>query len=124
MGWEHCHIEWGEYLETYQDKAHRGYGHKLCPYSSQYRDSFKYVGTLVLGIDGSGNPITKTGEMVAGNSLDLSLYGSDYSGYQCSDHTTTEGRMVPSSNPPGFMCRDPNCFYYTTMASGTYYKEA
>jgi hypothetical protein len=121
MSWSRrtCFIDLG----SIQDKNKPGYCHKLCPYSTEYRDRFKYEGTLCLGIVG-GQPDYQTGTFVAGNSLDRSLYGVSYASYGCSVHTTTSGRMLYADNPPGWICKDPNCYYHTTVASGKCYREA
>lgn len=99
----------------------RGYCHKLCPYSIEYRDKFRYEGRIITGYNGS-DPIYQQGIWVVGNSVDPS-FKQEYGTYECSAHTTTSGRMEPLMTPPGWICKDPNCYYYTTVASGSRYKE-
>lgn len=99
----------------------RGYSHKLCPWSTAYRDKFRYEGNRIVGYNGA-QPIYQFGVWVIGNSVDPS-FTTEYATYECSDHTFTEGRMEPNQNPPGWICKDPNCCYYTTVASGKRYKE-
>jgi hypothetical protein len=98
-----------------------GYAAKLCPYSTNYRDRFSFTGTMIVGLDLSNDPITAAGTFVLGNSTDLSFYGVAVSTYTCSEHTTTSGRMLMDSNPPSWICRDPNCWYKTT--TGKFYTE-
>jgi hypothetical protein len=105
-----------------EDLRRRGYSYKLCPYSTAYRDGFKFSGTLCTGVI-NGEPQCATGEFVVGNSTNQEFFAKDYSGYLCSEHTTTSGRMVPKSNPPGWLCEDPNCYYFTTTNVGVHYKE-
>jgi hypothetical protein len=105
-----------------EDKRKRGYTYKLCPYSAEYRDKFRYEGRIYLGVTG-GLPTYVEGVLVAGNSTDKSFLGLEYSSYPCSTHTTTSGRMVQAMNPPGWQCEDPNCYYFTTLVSGMRYRE-
>jgi hypothetical protein len=100
-----------------------GYTYKLCPYSSAYRERFKYEGQLCTGFDAYNVPIYSTGTFVCGNSTDQAFYGLDYVSYPCSEHVTTSGQMLPSSNPPGWVCPDPNCYYTITVESGSPYRE-
>lgn len=99
----------------------RGYCHKLCPWSVEYREKFKYEGRIITGYTG-GQPIYQTGLWVVGNSIDSS-FKKDYGTYECSLHTTTSGRMEYNSDPPGWQCTDPNCYYFTTVASGKRHRE-
>ena len=121
MGWERKHFE---YTTLGKDKTKRGYRYKLCPYSCQYRDTYKYTGEFCVGLDSSGVTIKEVGTFVLGNSVNTSFLGVPYDSYICSDHTTTSGRMIPTQNPPGWTCDDPNCYYYTTVAVGQQYREA
>jgi hypothetical protein len=104
------------------DERKRGYTHKLCPYSTAYRDRYRFIGTVCTGIV-NGMPQNISGDFIIGNSTDDSFYMAPYDSYLCSEHTTTSGRMVPKSNPPGWLCEDPNCYYFTTVVSGGHYKE-
>ena len=117
---------WARYYPVYndlgEDKRKRGYTYKLCPYSTAYRDKFRYDGRLYTGMSG-GQSTYIEGIFVAGNSTDRSFFGVEYSSYECSEHTTTSGRMIHASNPPGWMCDDPNCYYFTTVVSGMKYRE-
>jgi hypothetical protein len=99
-----------------------GYSYRLCPYSTAYRDEFRHIGTVFTGII-NGVPSSVTGDLVVGNSADLTYYATPYNSYPCSDHATTQGRMVPKSNPPGWLCDDPDCYYFTTVVIGERYKE-
>ena len=71
----------------------------------------------------NGEPSYLDGDFVVGNSTRAQFFGLDYSSYVCSDHTTSSGRMLPTSNPPGWECDDPNCYYFTTAVSGMRYRE-
>jgi len=104
------------------DKNQPGYCHKLCPYSTAYRDKYQYTGKICTGMVG-GEPQYQTGTFVLGNSNDRTLYGVAYATYECSEHTTTSGRMFYKDNPPGWACKDPACYYHTTVASGECYQE-
>jgi len=102
---------------------HRGYSFKLCPYSTEYREKYKYSSGFIYGFDGDGNPLRYSNTVVVGNTTNSDLQALPYSGYQCSDHTTTSGYMEYHSDPPGWICNDPNCLYHTTLASGKCYIE-
>jgi hypothetical protein len=103
------------------NRVQRGHTYKLCPYSTAYREKFKFEGDRIVGYNGA-QPIYSNGIWVMGNSNDPNFTRA-YDGYPCSDHTQMDGRMETTQNPPGFICRDPNCYYYTTVASGERYKE-
>jgi hypothetical protein len=105
-----------------EDRRKRGYTHRLCPYSTAYKSKFRFIGTLCTGII-NGTPQNISGDFVVGNSSNPDFFVKEYSGYLCSDHTTTSGRMVPTSNPPGVLCEDPACYYFTTIKIGVRYKE-
>lgn len=92
-------------------KRKPGYGFKLCPYSNEYRDIHVFIGDFITGVDANNDPIKVTGSFVLGNSTNTDLFGIPAASYICSEHTTTSGRMMPVSNPPGWVCRDPNCQY-------------
>jgi hypothetical protein len=102
---------------TYNDVGknldQRGYCWKLCPWSTAYRERFRYEGLLLV------NGSYQDGVWVVGNSTDES-FRLDYDSYVCSEHTTTSGRMEYFQNPPGWICRDPNCHYFTTMGGENY----
>lgn len=117
-----CHLR-QEYLRNDLGKNldERGYCHKLCPWSVEYREKFKYEGRIITGYSG-GVPVYQQGIWVVGNSTDSS-FKQEYSTYECSAHTTTSGRMEPLMTPPGWICRDPNCYYYTTIVNGERYRE-
>jgi hypothetical protein len=99
----------------------RGYSHKLCPWSQEYRERFKYEGEIVVRYVGN-TPVYESGVWVVGNSVDES-FKKEYGTYECSPHTTTSGRMEYYQNPPGWICRDPNCYHYTTVTDGERYRE-
>lgn len=120
MGWARKSIDRAN-LGSNQNK--RGYSYKLCPYSTTYREKFKHDGEICTGFDAVGLPLSADGVWVIGNSTNLEFYRAAYTTYVCSDHTTTSGRMVYASNPPGWICDDPNCYYYTTVANGRRYRE-
>jgi hypothetical protein len=119
-------MSWARHYPFYddlgEDKRKRGYSYKLCPYSSEYRDKYKYEGRLYTGMS-AGQATYIEGIFVAGNSTDRSFFGLDYSSYPCSLHTTTSGRLIQAANPPGWQCEDPNCYYFTTVVSGMKYRE-
>ncbi len=76
-----------------------GYSWKICPYSTDFD----------LSVDLLGNTF------VPPNWKDPSFR---------SVHTVTEGRMFMKSAPrPGFICKDDNCYYYTTIITGSRYFE-
>jgi hypothetical protein len=100
-----------------------GYTFKLCPYSTQYRNSFTFT-NFIYGFDSNGDPLRESTNVVIGNTTNESLYGLAESTYPCSDHTTTSGRMEYHSNPPGWICRDLSCYYATTVVSGGCYIES
>ena len=100
-----------------------GYCFKLCPYSTNYRDKYIYSGPYYIGFDADRDPVLGTDVVVLGNTTNQSLQGLAYDSYPCSEHTTTSGRMEQVSNPPGWICRDPNCYYTATLASGRCYRE-
>lgn len=106
-----------------QFRSTRGYCFKLCPYSTAYRDKFTYPAGYIYGLDANSNPLTWLEEMVIGNTTNSGLQNLPLSGYLCTDHTTTSGRMEYSSHPPGWICKDPNCYYSTVIAIGSCYKE-
>jgi hypothetical protein len=110
-------------LDSWQDRNTRGYNYKLCPYSTAYRDQFTYSGTVCTGIALNGAAQNITGVFVIGNSTNDEFHALPYGSYACSDHSTTGGRMVHVSNPPGWMCDDPNCYYFINTASGRRYRE-
>lgn len=103
------------------DTNKRGYCWKLCPWSTNYRDQFRYEGEIIVGYNGT-TPVYQDGIWVVGNSTDES-FKQPFSGYECSEHTTTSGRMEYYQNPPGWICRDPNCYYCNTVVSGEQYRE-
>lgn len=121
MGWARYYYHYD--LDNWKDRNARGDEFKLCPYSTTYRDKFRYEGTVCTGIALDGAPQNITGTFVIGNSVDIAFYALPYDTYVCSEHTTTSGRMVHVSNPPGWMCDDPNCYYFTSIASGRRYRE-
>jgi hypothetical protein len=102
-------------------KNKRGYEFKLCPYSSAYVDKYAFDGVIYDGFDGDNNPIKRRGIFVLGNSTDNDLYGVELSSYSYTEHTVTSGRMEQIMNPPGWICLDPTCWFYTTY--GKFYKE-
>lgn len=110
-------------IDTWQNLKQRGYCHKLCPYSTEYKEKYKYEGEICVGVDADNKPIKQDGIWVMGNSTALTFYKASYATYESSIHTTTSGRMVYASNPPGWLCDDPNCYYHTTVASGHCYRE-
>jgi len=120
MGWVRKTIP--RDMSTWKNHNQIGYCHKLCPYSTEYKEKFKYEGEICTGFDGT-DPIVQDGVWVMGNSVNPSFYRAVYSTYQSSVHTTTSGRMIYVSNPPGWLCDDPNCYYHTTLASGHCYRE-
>lgn len=119
-------MSWARNYPVYEslgdDKRQRGYTYKLCPYSTAYRDKFRYQGRLYFGVV-NGEPSYLDGDFVVGNSTREEFFGLDYSSYACSVHTTTSGRMISTSNPPGWICDDPNCHYVTTVSVGNCYRE-
>lgn len=121
MGWARKTIP--RQIDAGQNLNQRGYCHRLCPYSTEYRERYKFDGEICTGLDAQYRPIMTTDIWVMGNSTNSDFYKAQYAGYLCSDHTTTSGRMVYSSNPPGWICEDPNCYYATTVASGRCYRE-
>lgn len=123
MGYSRVNILRQDYVrnDLGRNLKQRGYGHKLCPYSIEYREKFKYEGKVITGYNGS-DPIYQQGIWVVGNSTDPS-FKLEYGTYPCTPHTTTSGRMEYYQNPPGWICRDPNCYYHTTVASGERYRE-
>ena len=110
-------------ISTWTRSNKRGYSHKLCPYSTEYKEKFKYEGEICTGFDAENKPIMQDGIWVMGNSVNISFYKAAYATYNSSTHTTTSGRMIYASNPPGWICDDPNCYYITTVASGHCYRE-
>lgn len=100
-----------------------GYCFKLCPYSTAYRDRFKYEGEVCTGFAGDNTPVKQDGVWVMGNSTNPDFHRADFASYNCSDHTTTSGKMFYTSNPPGWICRDPNCYYTTVVDVGRCYRE-
>lgn len=120
MGWSRYYIN---YDDLGEDRRGRGYSYKLCPYSTAYRDMWRFEGPLCIGTDNLGNQIFAYGTLVVGNSNNDGFFGASYDTYECSVHTTTSGRMVTMQNPPGWICDDPNCYYFTTVASGRMYSE-
>jgi hypothetical protein len=121
MGWARNYYSYD--LTNWKDQVQRGYSYKLCPYSTAYRDKFRYEGTVCTGIALSGATQNITGIFVIGNSNNAAFYAKPYDAYECSEHTTTSGRMIPVSNPPGWMCDDPSCFYHTNIDSDRWYRE-
>ena len=121
MGW--ARVWWDDFDDLGVDKLGRGYSYKLCPWSQEYRDRWIVEGPISVGLDSFGNQIIHDGTLVLGNSVNQDFYGAYYATYQCSVHTTTSGRMVHSQNPPGWLCDDPSCYYFTTVASGRFYSE-
>jgi hypothetical protein len=119
MGWVRKEYH---YTDLGEDLRKRGYSYKLCPYSSEYRDRFRFEGRLYIGASG-GQSVYVDGVSVAGNSTDNHFLGLPFDTYPCSVHTTTSGRMIQASNPPGWQCEDPNCYYRTTVVSGMKYRE-
>ena len=119
MGYTRINIPYP--AEGVKNHNRKGYEFKLCPYSTAYRDNFTVSGTIITGIDVYYEPIEQTGSFVMGNSTDLSLYGVESSTYNCSAHTTMSGRMLMMTNPPGWICEDPSCYFYITY--GRYYTE-
>ena len=98
----------GDDIVTGTNKNVPGYYWKICPYSTQWSLPTK------LSIEVGGVPVGG-GPFVPANWKDPS---------QRTDHTTYEGRMFMKSAPrPGFICRDDNCYYYTTISSGSRYFE-
>ena len=104
--------------------SHPGYGWKLCPYSNQYRDEYAYPEGYIYGFDANNNPLRYTGVVVVGTTTNSDLQEIGYASYPCSDHTTTSGYMEYSSNPPGWICRDPNCYFSTTVEPDKCYTES
>jgi hypothetical protein len=121
MGWSRIQVIRNE--SSGYERLKPGRSYKLCPYSSAYREKFKYTGDVCTGLDVHNNPEYKTGDFVMGNSINPNFFALDYDTYVCSEHTTTSGRMFPAMNPPSWMCEDPNCIYFTTLASGNHYRE-
>lgn len=123
MGYARRSIDRQDYLSNNlgRNLDKRGYDWKLCPWSLEYREKFKYEGRIITGFDGN-TPIYEDGIWVVGNSTDPS-FKAEYGTYECSIHTTTSGRMETLMTPPGWICRDPNCYYFTTVASGERYRE-
>jgi len=121
MGWARYYNSYD--LGSWTDRNTRGYNFKLCPYSTAYRDSFKYEGTVCTGVALDGTPQNLTGTFVIGNSTSSVFYALPYDTYACSEHTTTSGKMVATSNPPGWICDDPNCHYRINITSGRCYTE-
>ena len=119
MGWSRLDIDRDLNAKNYNV---RGYSHKLCPYSTAYRDKYRYIGEVCTGFVDS-TPVKVVGDWVMGNSVNPDFHRAEYATYLCSDHATTSGRMVYASNPPGWRCDDPNCYYFTTVASGRCYRE-
>jgi hypothetical protein len=122
MGWSRHQDSFLD-LTDYTDKVKRGASYKLCPWSTAYRELWRYDGEICVGYDSYGNKIMHSGALVVGNSTNDQFFGAYYVTYECSEHTTTSGRMIKMQNPPGWVCDDPNCCYFTTIASGTYYSE-
>ena len=102
----------------------QGYTYKLCPYSTQYRDKYTYPEGYIYGFDLDNNPLRTTGVVVVGNTTNENLQNINYTAYQCSDHTTSSGRMDYVSHPPGWICKDPNCYYAVSIANGACYIES
>jgi hypothetical protein len=105
------------------NRNRRGYSFKLCPYSTAYRDKYTYDDSYYSGFGVDGSPVVSTNTIVFGNTTNSGLQALGYAGYLCSEHTTTSGRMVYHSSPPGWICKDPNCYYHTTLVSGCWYYE-
>ena len=111
-----------EHDELLKDLIQPGHSYKLCPWSAEYRDKFQYDGAIITSYDSNNQPVYQNGLWVVGNSVDPS-FKQAYASYLCSEHTATSGRMFTLQNPPGWICLDPNCYYYTSINSGERYKE-
>jgi hypothetical protein len=121
MGWVACEVA---HDFDVPDHNTRGYKFKLCPYSTEYKELYRFDGRIYTGYDGSGQLQYQDGIWVIGNSVNPAFRNADYITYTSSSHTTTNGRMEYAGNPPGWICRDPNCYFRTTVVSGSCYREA
>jgi hypothetical protein len=101
---------------TRQRRGHTLYGAytwRYCPYSEGWTDG---VTTLELYKE------LFYDEGYRGPSTNPELRSDSWVPFTTSPHTTTSGRMTyKHSGYPGFICWDPNCYYYTTN-SGYYFE--
>lgn len=81
-----------------------GYTWKLCPYSIKYEEEY-YDNNL------------------PGPSNHPDLYNNPgWAALNTTEHTLTSGTMNYKNS--GWICWDPNCYYYTTVNSGIYFFES
>ena len=84
-----------------------GYGWKLCPYSTQYKEEY-----YDNNIPGPSNHSAL-------------FHNPSWSALTTTDHPTTSGTMVyRNQGAPGWACTDTNCYYYTTVKPGQYFFES
>lgn len=83
------------------------YSWKKCPYSIKYKEEY-YDNEL------------------PGPSNNPALHNNpSWSPLNVTEHTTTSGSMsYKYSGGPGWICKDPNCYYYTSINPGVPYFES
>jgi hypothetical protein len=94
------------YTDFMTGRKERGYSWKLCPFSREWRAKYADVN--------GGNGYYRT--VVSGTYQFLEVPSSEQTW-----HTTTNGHMRGQSKY--YICDDSACYYYTTVNSGTKFKE-
>ena len=100
---------------------YRGYMWRLCPYSTEY--AARYYNRSAIPVD---NPLLPVNDNLPGPSSHPSLATNSWTALPTSSHSTTSGTMEYSTSGgvPGWICKDPNCYYHTTVAPGEWYYES
>ena len=89
---------------------------KFCPFSTQWSDHHKTRDQLTGNIVSIDGYFTYT--KISGERVQYQIPSA-----QQTVHSGTVGRMAyhQRGRRAGFICVDPNCYYYTTVTSGTQY---
>lgn len=99
----------------------RGYEWRLCPYSNEYKVKY-YNRSAIPPL----HPKLPAKSNLPGPSSHPSLTTNSWTALPTSAHSTTSGTMEYSTSVgvPGWICKDPNCYYHTTVAPGAWYFES
>lgn len=78
-------------------KSSKYYTWKICPYSTKYKELFYDLG-------------------FRGSSRNSELLVPTWVPFITTEHTTTDGGMkYKNCGHPGWVCEDPNCYYFLTF---------